>query len=117
MDEPASGVRESLERLALSALGAVVLTADRIDDLADRLAGRGDITRDEARVVVQEAATRWRGEAVRFGERAGAGLEGMFRELGLVPRREFDELELRVAQLEHRLRLVEGVPPPLPPPG
>jgi BMFP domain-containing protein YqiC len=29
------------------------------------------------------------------------------RELGLVTRDEWDELELRVAQLEHRLRLLE----------
>ena len=53
---------------------------------------------------------RWRGEAVRMGERAGAGLEGLFQQLGLVTRAELDELELRVAQLEHRLRLVEGEP-------
>jgi BMFP domain-containing protein YqiC len=32
----------------------------------------------------------------------------VFRELGLVTRREVEELELRVAQLEHRLRLVES---------
>jgi BMFP domain-containing protein YqiC len=32
-----------------------------------------------------------------------------------VTRDELDELELRVAQLEHRLKLLEG-PPNLPPP-
>ena len=32
----------------------------------------------------------------------------MLRQLGVVTREELDELELRVAQLEHRLRLVEG---------
>jgi len=51
------------------------------------------------------------GEAVRFTERAGAGLDGFFQQLGLVPRSDFEELELRVAQLEHRLRLVEDEPP------
>jgi len=35
------------------------------------------------------------------------GLAGLFRELGLVTRSEVEELELRVAQLEHRLRLLE----------
>jgi BMFP domain-containing protein YqiC len=44
---------------------------------------------------------------VRASERAGAGLEGVFKQLGLVSRSEFEELELRLAQLEHRLRLVE----------
>ncbi len=65
---------------------------------------------DEAREVIEQTIHRWRGEAVRFTERAGAGLDGFFQQLGLVPRSDFEELELRVAQLEHRLRLVEGEP-------
>ena len=42
----------------------------------------------------------------------GAHLRAMLDELGLVTRDEWDELELRVAQLEHRLRLVEDPPKP-----
>ncbi len=57
---------------------------------------------------LDQLAHRWRGDAVRAGESAGAAAEGMFRQLGLVTRDDFEELELRVAQLEHRLRLVEG---------
>ena len=38
-------------------------------------------------------------------------MAGLFRELGLVTRGELEELELRVAQLEHRLRLVESGEP------
>jgi BMFP domain-containing protein YqiC len=66
------------------------------------------------RSLIEEATTRWRGDAVRVGERAGATLNGALRELGLVTREEWDELELRVAQLEHRLRLVETKPAQLP---
>jgi hypothetical protein len=50
---------------------------------------------------------RWRSETERLSERTGSGLAGLFRELGLVTRGELEELELRVAQLEHRLRLLE----------
>jgi BMFP domain-containing protein YqiC len=32
----------------------------------------------------------------------------LFRELGLVTRDELEEIELRVAQIEHRLRLLEN---------
>ena len=70
-----------------------------------RAAGCG---RDEARSLIEELVGRWRSESVRLGERAGAGLAGVFRELGLVTRDEFEELELRVAQLEHRLRLARS---------
>ena len=70
--------------------------------------------RDEARAAIDDLVSRWRGDATRVTERAGAGLQGMLRELGLVLRSEFEELELRVAQLEHRLKLLERAEEVLP---
>jgi len=102
-----NSVVDALERVGLAALGAVALTADRADALADELARAGGMRRDEARELIEQTSHRWRGEALRLSERAGAGLDGFFQQLGLVPRSELEELELRVAQLEHRLRLVE----------
>jgi len=99
--------RELLERLALAGIGAVALTADRAEELARELTGRGDLRRDEVRQTIDEAMTRWRGDATRLTERAGASLQSVFDQLGLVSRESYEELELRVAQLEHRLRLVE----------
>jgi polyhydroxyalkanoate synthesis regulator phasin len=107
---------DTLRRLLLALVGAVALTAERADELADTLASRGGMSRDGVRAWIEESTTRWRGDAVRAGERAGATLHGVLRELGLVTREEWDELELRVAQLEHRLRLVETAPRALPGP-
>ena len=97
-----------IEKLALAALGAVSLTAERAEQLAEALAEKGGLRRDEAVALVNDLTQRWRGDAIRLSERAGEGFAGMFRELGLVTREEFDELELRVAQVEHRIRLLEG---------
>ncbi len=105
-----SGVIDPLRQLGLALIGAVSLTAERADELADALAERGGLGRDEVRSWIDEATLRWRGDAQRIGERAGNSLHGTLRELGLVTRDEWDELELRVAQLEHRLRLVETRP-------
>jgi polyhydroxyalkanoate synthesis regulator phasin len=121
MDEPVSspepdrerdhgGLRDAVARSLLAALGVADLTKERADELADELAQRGKITRDEARELSDEVFRRWRGDAVRVTERASVTLSGLFRELGLVTRREYEELELRLAQLEHRLRLVESPP-------
>ncbi len=44
---------------------------------------------------------------MRVGEGTRQRLRDLFRELGLVTRDDWDELELRVAQLDHRLRLLE----------
>ena len=116
MAAPDSSPRELLERLALAAVGAVALTADRAEELADALAEKGGMRADDVRTWIEETSSRWRGDAVRASERAGASLQGTLRELGLVTREEWDELELRVAQLEHRLRLLEGGPRALPAP-
>ena len=113
MHESGSSARDVVERLALAAVGVVALTANRIESLADELADRGGMTRDEARSMLEDAVTRWRGDATRVTERAGDSLHTVFGQLGLVTHDEFDELELRVAQLEHRLRLVEGTAAPV----
>jgi polyhydroxyalkanoate synthesis regulator phasin len=112
---PARSLRELAEEALLAGIGAVALTKERADELVDELTRRGRLTGDEARELVDSAVGRWRGEAARFGERAGSTLADSFRSLGLVTRREHEELELRLAQLEHRLRLIEG--PRQPPPG
>ena len=88
MDEPGNGApqqRDTVER-ALSVLGLRV---------------------DEARSLLEEATSRWRGDALRLGEGTRHRLHDLFRDLGVVTRDDWDELELRVAQLEHRLRLLE----------
>jgi polyhydroxyalkanoate synthesis regulator phasin len=87
-DEPGAEEREPLDRV-LAMIGLRV---------------------DEARSLLEGATSRWRGDALRLNEGTRGKLHDLFRELGLVTREEWDELELRVAQLEHRLRLVEDRP-------
>lgn len=65
---------------------------------------------DEARSLLDDATARWRGDRMRVGEGTRQRIQELARELGLVTRDEWDELELRVAQLEHRLRLLEDTP-------
>jgi polyhydroxyalkanoate synthesis regulator phasin len=68
--------------------------------------------------TIAEAAATWvREEGSRAGESASENIGALLRELGFVSRTDYDELALRVAQLEHRVRLLEGspsasVPPP-----
>ena len=110
MAERANRLQDLLEQLLLAALGVASLTAERADALADGLVEKGGLRRDEARQLVDDVMGRWRGDRQRLGERAGASLETVFRELGLVTREQYEDLELRLAQLEHRLRLVESTP-------
>ena len=76
-------------------------------DALERLIGLLGPRLDEARSLLDDATARWRGDRVRVGEETKQRIQDLAREAGLVTRDEFDELELRVAQLEHRLRLLE----------
>lgn len=58
--------------------------------------------------LLVELPGRLRGSRTRLSEGALGALRSLVSELDLVTREELDELELRVAQLEHRLRLVEA---------
>ena len=64
-------------------------------------------------LALGDVTSRWHGDALRLGEETKRRLHELARELGLVTREEWDELELRVAQLEHRLRLLEDTERPV----
>jgi len=82
--------------------------------MAERGSG-GRLLLDTVEELIAELPGRMRGGKDRLSASAIAALRGISDELNLVTRDELDELELRVAQLEHRLRLLEKDPPDLPP--
>ena len=77
--------------------------------------GSGQLLLDTLEELLAELPARVRGSRERLSEGAVSALRGLADELNLVTRDELDELELRVAQLEHRLRLLEDGPRDLPP--
>jgi polyhydroxyalkanoate synthesis regulator phasin len=105
----ANGTAESrsFEQLVLAGLGWASLTVEAADDVADDLARRVGIDRDEMRNAVRETIASWRHEAERLGSLPSEASEKAFQRLGLVRREEAEDLALRVAQLEHRVRLLE----------
>ena len=106
MADPASD-RGPLETLTLAGVGALALAAGRADHIADELARRLGVEKDEVRAVLGDALEEWREEARRLGGQTGDMAGRVASELGLASQEALGELELRVAQLEHRLKLLE----------
>lgn len=72
------------------------------------MAARGsDRIVDVLEELLVELPARVRGSRAKLSEQALAVVRSLVDELNLVTRDDLDELELRVAQLEHRLRLLE----------
>ena len=59
------------------------------------------------RQLVEELGAQLRAGAERLTDLPQETGERLARELGLVTREEWESLELRLAQLEHRLKLLE----------
>ena len=99
--------RGPLETLSLAGIGAVALVAQHADELASEIATRFGVERDEVRAVITDVVDSWRREAARLGEAGGTMAAKAASELGAASRDAVRDLELRVAQIEHRLRLIE----------
>jgi BMFP domain-containing protein YqiC len=59
------------------------------------------------RQLVEELAVQLRAGVDKLGDLPQETGERLARELGLVTREQYDALALRLAQLEHRLKLLE----------
>lgn len=106
-----------LERTLLLALGAAALTRERVQEVVDEVVRRGELSRREGKDLVDDLVGRATGQGSGLRERLDADLQDLFRRWGLATRSEWEELNLKVAQLEHRLSLLEGKTPPAGPGG
>ena len=99
--------QRSIEQLLLAGVGWLSLGAEAAEQLAYELAQRVGTDRDEMRSAVRDTISSWKAEAEHVGGKRGETSDRVIARLGLVRREEVDDIELRLAQLEHRLRLLE----------
>ena len=99
--------RGPLETLLLAGIGALALAGRRTDDVLDELARRIGVDPGDLRAALSDALDSSRREASRIGDTASDTASRIAEELGVAATEIVRELELRVAQLEHRLRLLE----------
>jgi polyhydroxyalkanoate synthesis regulator phasin len=96
-----------VSELLLAGIGWASLGFEAADELADDLARRIGADRDAMRGAMRDTVDSWRTELERLGARREEAVERGLARAGLARREELEDLALRVAQLEHRLRLLE----------
>jgi len=100
-------IRDLIEKTFLAGMGAAALTKDRVQELVEELVGRGQLSSDEGRDVVERLVSRSREEARSVLKKADSSLQGAYRDIGLTTKRELEDLEFRLRQLEMRVQLLE----------
>jgi polyhydroxyalkanoate synthesis regulator phasin len=96
-----------MSELLLAGIGWASLGFEAVDEMADDLARRVGVDRGAMRDALQDSVASWRTEIERLGARRDEAVERALAKAGLAHRDDVDALALRVAQLEHRLRLLE----------
>lgn len=103
-------VRSGIEQAVLLSIGAASLTRERAEEAVAELVRIGQLRGDEGRAIVDRLMARVRGEGSPLPGLLGrleGGVQGALREAGLVSRAELEEVQLRLAELEHRIGLLE----------
>ncbi len=105
------GVREAVEQAIFVAVGAAALTRERAEAIVDDLVKRGQLGEDEGRVTVEHLIERARtaggGTAAGFVGKIEGGFHGLLRDFGIAQRDDLVDVDQRIADLEHRIRLLE----------
>ncbi len=110
MVDNGQSIRDLIERTFLIGVGAAAFTKDRVQELVEEFVRRGELSSEEGREMVDRLVARSRGEAKSAVRRADSSLQGALRDFGITTRRDLEDLEMRVRQLEHRLALLERTP-------
>lgn len=105
--EGLTGFRDVIERTLMLGLGAAALTKDRVQTVVDEFIRRGQLSAEDGKDMVEKLASRSREEARSALKTADSSLQTVVRELGAASRRDVEDLDFRLRQIEHRLGLVE----------
>ena len=105
-------IRDAVEQAILLSVGAAALTRDRIEGIVGELVAQGRVSADDGRELVERLITR----VVAPQRPSTSGLMGhvedtlrsALSDAGVVTRAEVDDLRVHLAELDHRLRIIEG---------
>lgn len=100
--------RDLIERTFLIGVGAAALTKEKIQALVEEFVRRGQISGEEGRELVDRLVARSKEETQSAFKKADAHLSGAYRDIGLATRRDLEDMDFRLRQLEHRVRLLEA---------
>lgn len=106
-------VKDGVEGAILMSVGAASLTRERAEAALSDLVKRGQVSRDEGRTALEALMGRAKAEGVDARGLVGrlpSGVQGVLREVGVATGTDLDDMKLKLAELDHRLRLLEGGP-------
>ena len=92
-----------MRKVFLAGLGAMFLTKEKAEEVAEELVHRGELRRDEVKNFVEQLLAKGKEQQNQLQETVSREVNRWRTEWGLVTKSELAALEKRVAELEARL--------------
>ncbi|MEG6565355.1 hypothetical protein V6B95_00090 [Thermoanaerobacterium saccharolyticum] len=92
-----------LKEMFLAGLGAVSLTKDKLEEIAQELVKRGELTAEDKNNFINSALNSVNKQKQVIKEKAYENIQQLAKEANLVTREEYNLLLARIAELESKL--------------
>jgi len=92
-------------------LGLAALSADKLKEFVDQAVARGEMTKDEAKTMLDDVSTRAEEEKQTVRNWIIEQANKALREAGAADATRVAQLEARISALERRLERLEGASP------
>ncbi len=93
----------TIEKLFLAGLGGATMVKERVEESINQLVNKGDLTRDQAKTLVEDLSSKAEVEKNRLESRGKEELRKFFTEQNLAFVEDIKRLENRIAVLEEKL--------------
>ena len=97
-----------LERSILLTIGLAAVAREVAESLADEMVKRGEVTSEEGRKAFDEAVVKAKDEARLLRGRFDSQVQRGYRDMGIASGEQLEDMQLKIAQLEHRVALLEA---------
>lgn len=96
-----------IERSIMLTIGVAAVMREVADSLTEELVKRGEATTQEGRQAFDEAVDKAKDEARTLRDRFDSQVQRGYRDVGIASSDQLEEMQLKIAQLEHRVSLLE----------
>lgn len=91
---------EQLKKLAMIGIGGTALAVEKVADYVEDLVDQGKLTVDEGKKLTEELI---RNKEKEVSEKGREEIEAILLEMNIAQRKDIEELEARIAELEKDL--------------
>ncbi|KAB2954131.1 hypothetical protein F9B85_00035 [Heliorestis acidaminivorans] len=102
-------MKDVFRKTMMAGLGAITITKEKAEQLAEELVKKGELSKDEASKMVTEVLEKSREQKEALSETVKTEFSRIRGDMGLITRQEFEGLEARIAVIEEKLGIIREV--------